>query len=104
MALYVAHRVARASNPAGGHTSIDLETGMRAQSHGPKDEPPGQYREYASDAAAVSAAKMLVLQQAGRADVLVFKQCPDQHLDGRTTDVVVGYAVWRDGCASGAVL
>ena len=104
MALYIAHRVARTSNPKGGHTTIDLETGMRAQSHGPKDEPPGKYREYASDAAAVSAAKMLVLQQAGRADVLVFKQHPDPHLDGRTTDVVVGYAVWRDGCALGSAV
>lgn len=104
MALYIAHRVARTSNPNGGHTTIDLETGMRAQSHGPKDEPPGQYREYATDAAAVSAAKMLVLQQAGRADVLVFKQRPDPNLDGRTVDRLVGYAVWRDGCARGAVL
>ena len=52
MALYIAHRIARTSNPKGGHTTIDLETGMRAQSHGPKDEPPGKYREYATDAAA----------------------------------------------------
>ena len=104
MALYIAHRVARTSNPKGGHTTIDLETGMRAQAYGPKDDPPGQYREYASDAAAVSAAKMLVLQQKGRADVLVLKQHPDPHLDGRTVDRLAGYAVWRDGCALGSAV
>ena len=104
MALYIAHRTARASNPAGGHTEVDLETGQRARAYGPKDEPPGQYREYASDAAAVSAAKLLVLQHAGRSDVTVFKQCPDPHLDGRTVDRIVGYAVWRHGCAAGGVI
>jgi hypothetical protein len=101
MSRYIAHRVARASNPAGGHTEVDLETGQRARAYGPKDEPPGQYQEYASDVAAVSAAKLLVLKYAGQADVLVFKRCPDPHLPNHTVDRFVGYAIWSKGCARG---